>query len=115
MGDIFTPENIKIILISVAIFSILGGILGIIIGIFFKFFKVEEDKRVETVLSYLPGANCGGCGFPGCAGMADAIVNKGINPRQCKPIKQEKIDEIKLYLDEYNRIKVENEILEKKN
>ena len=25
-------------------------------------FKVEEDPRIDTVESILPGANCGGCG-----------------------------------------------------
>ena len=37
-------------------------------------FKVEEDPRIDTVESILPGANCGGCGKPGCSGFAEATV-----------------------------------------
>jgi Na+-translocating ferredoxin:NAD+ oxidoreductase RNF subunit RnfB len=37
-------------------------------------FAVKEDPRIPQVLDLLPGANCGGCGYPGCSGMADALV-----------------------------------------
>jgi Na+-translocating ferredoxin:NAD+ oxidoreductase subunit B len=32
------------------------------------------DPREEEILEVLPGNNCGGCGFPGCSGLAAAIV-----------------------------------------
>ena len=35
---------------------------------------MKEDPRVGQVIEVLPGANCGGCGYPGCSGMADALV-----------------------------------------
>lgn len=93
----------KEIIIAISLFAGLSAFLGLAIAIFSKLFYVEEDKRIEQILPLLPGANCGGCGFPGCSGMADAIVNSGANPRQCKPIKQEKIDQIQLILDEFNK------------
>lgn len=37
-------------------------------------FQVEEDPRIDQVEAMLPGANCGACGYPGCRGMADALV-----------------------------------------
>ena len=37
-------------------------------------FKVEEDPRIDTVESILPGANCGGCGKPGCRGFAEVTA-----------------------------------------
>lgn len=37
-------------------------------------FKVFEDPRIDDVEGVLPGANCGGCGFPGCRGFAEACV-----------------------------------------
>ena len=52
----------------------IGAVLGALLGIANKFLHVEEDPRVTTVLEMLPGANCGGCGFPGCAGFATALV-----------------------------------------
>ena len=39
-------------------------------------FRVEEDPRIDEVEKMLPGANCGGCGFAGCRGMADALVKR---------------------------------------
>lgn len=39
-----------------------------------KKFKVIEDPRIDQVQEILPGANCGGCGYPGCRGFAEAIV-----------------------------------------
>ena len=35
---------------------------------------LAQSLRVGAVLEALPGANCGGCGYPGCSGMADALV-----------------------------------------
>ena len=37
-------------------------------------FKVEEDPRIDTVESILPGANCGGCGKPGRLHWMDCFV-----------------------------------------
>ncbi|MCR5132188.1 MAG: Fe-S cluster domain-containing protein [Prevotella sp.] len=39
-----------------------------------KKFQVDEDPRIAKVGEVLPGANCGGCGFPGCSAMAEALV-----------------------------------------
>jgi RnfABCDGE-type electron transport complex B subunit len=39
-----------------------------------KKFHVEEDPRIEEVTEVLPGANCGGCGFAGCAAYAEHVV-----------------------------------------
>jgi electron transport complex protein RnfB len=38
-------------------------------------FHVEVDSRVEAVLIALPGVNCGGCGYIGCADYAEAVVS----------------------------------------
>ena len=56
---------------------VLGGIAliaAVILYVCSKKFAVEEDPRIPLVQENLPGANCGGCGFPGCAGLADALV-----------------------------------------
>ena len=36
-----------------------------------------EDPRIAQVGEVLPQANCGGCGYPGCSGFADACVKAG--------------------------------------
>lgn len=57
--------------------GILGG-FGILFGALLAYasqkFAVETDPRTEALLSILPGANCGACGYPGCSGYAGAIV-----------------------------------------
>jgi Na+-translocating ferredoxin:NAD+ oxidoreductase RNF subunit RnfB len=50
-----------------------------------KFLTVPEDPRLAKVLECLPGANCGGCGFAGCADYARAIVLKGAETNLCAP------------------------------
>jgi electron transport complex protein RnfB len=42
-------------------------------------FHVETDPKVEAILALLPGANCGACGYAGCAVAAEKIA-KGIAP-----------------------------------
>lgn len=60
---------------AVVALAVIGGILGLILGISNHFLVVEEDERIQVVTEKLPGANCGGCGYPGCAGFANALVD----------------------------------------
>lgn len=52
----------------------LGVVFGTGLGIAGEVFKVEVDPKITLILEALPGANCGGCGFPGCGGLATAIA-----------------------------------------
>lgn len=63
------------IITSILILAVLGFAVAIMLGFASKIFYVEEDPRVEAVLEALPGANCGGCGYAGCEGYANAVVN----------------------------------------
>ena len=68
-------ENMtNIIIISVILLAVLGIFIGLLLGVAGKLFAVEVDERVVLVRDCLPGNNCGGCGYPGCDGLADAIV-----------------------------------------
>ncbi|MBQ9941421.1 MAG: RnfABCDGE type electron transport complex subunit B [Christensenellaceae bacterium] len=68
---------------SLVILGGLGVALGLGLGIASKKLAVEVDERIEKVREYLPGANCGACGFPGCDGLASAIVENGAAPSNC--------------------------------
>lgn len=62
------------ILSAVLVLGAIALVAAVILYICSKKFAVEEDPRLAQVSEVLPGANCGGCGFPGCSGMADALV-----------------------------------------
>ncbi len=63
----------------------LGVVFAIILGIASKVFYVEVDERIPLVQEALPGANCGGCGYAGCAAFATAVVD-GVAPVDGCPV-----------------------------
>ena len=67
--------------------AIAMGVLGILaaagLGYAAKIFYVEVDPKVAAVEEALPGANCGGCGYPGCSGAAMAIAQGKAAPNIC--------------------------------
>ena len=65
---------VMVLVWTVVTLSALGLLAAAILYVVAQKFKVEEDPRIDEVEKMLPGANCGGCGFPGCRGMADALV-----------------------------------------
>ena len=65
----------EIILYTLLTLSILGIVLAVILYFVAQKFKVVEDPRIDEVDEVLPGANCGGCGYPGCRGFAEACVS----------------------------------------
>jgi len=61
----------------------LGCIIGVCLAIASRIFYVYVDPKIEAVTNALPGANCGGCGYPGCAANAEAIVAGMSPPNSC--------------------------------
>lgn len=65
------------------------GTLGLLFGSGLAFaskkFAVEIDPKIEEINLALPGVNCGACGFPGCAGYAEAIATKNVALNKCSP------------------------------
>lgn len=64
----------EIIIYTVITLSALGAVAAVVLFFIAKKFKVYEDPRIDKVEEALPAANCGGCGFPGCRGFAEALV-----------------------------------------
>lgn len=52
----------------------LGFTAAVILSVASRALYVEEDPRIRDIEMVLPGANCGGCGLPGCTAAAKAIV-----------------------------------------
>ena len=71
--------------IPALILGVCGILAGVLLTVASKVFYVEVDERIEKIGESLPQANCGACGFAGCADYADAIINKGAAPNLCRP------------------------------
>jgi len=74
-----------VLFISIASMGGIGIALAVILVIADKKLAVKEDPRVIQVLESLPGANCGACGFAGCAAYASAVVEGKTSLTNCKP------------------------------
>ena len=62
------------ILIAIAVLGGLSLFFGLVLAAASKLFYVETDPRLEKLNDCLPGANCGGCGYTGCGGYAEAVL-----------------------------------------
>ena len=58
------------ILTPILIVGIIGLLAGVILAVASIVMAVPKDEKAEALEEILPGANCGGCGFAGCRGIA---------------------------------------------
>lgn len=78
--------------------SATGFIAGLGLMYASKKFHVEKDERIVEVNSMLPAANCGGCGFPGCMALAEAIVAQKVPVNACPVCSKDDVKKIASYL-----------------
>lgn len=71
--------------------ALLIGILILVVG---KVFKVDVDEKVTKILENLAGANCGGCGCSGCSGFAAKLASGQGDLADCHVTSPEKKAEI---------------------
>ncbi|HIJ77928.1 MAG: Fe-S cluster domain-containing protein [Desulfobulbaceae bacterium] len=83
------PALVKLALGGVALLVCIGLFFGIGLALAAHRFAVESNPLIEEVLESLAGAQCGGCGYPGCEGYAIAVVNDpDVPPNLCFPGKE---------------------------
>ena len=68
---------------GILIMGTIGALIGAGLSLASKIFHVEVDPKIEAVEETLPGANCGGCGLPGCSANAEAIVKGHATADSC--------------------------------
>ena len=73
------------IIIAALVLGVMGLVFGLVLTATSKIFAVPSNPQRDAVREALPGANCGGCGFPGCDGCADAIAS-GAAPADACPV-----------------------------
>ena len=71
--------------LRILFFLLIGAAAGGLLTVAGKLFFVKTDETVEKITNALPGANCGGCGFAGCADYAEAIASGKAKPNLCSP------------------------------
>lgn len=83
---------------TIIVLSLIGAIGAVLLFFVSKKFEVKEDPRIGIITETLPGANCGGCGFPGCSAFAGACVrNESLEGMFCPvggSIVMDKVSEI---------------------
>ena len=74
------------IITAVVVVAGIGVVCAVLLSVASKLMAVQVDERIPKVRECLPGANCGGCGYPGCDGYAAAIVEDESTPiNLCAP------------------------------
>ncbi len=63
--------------------SVTGLLCGLGLGYAGKKLEVKVDPRIAELREALPGANCAGCGFPGCDALAEALAEGRARPNAC--------------------------------
>ena len=73
-GIVMAINFMNVVTATVMVGSV-GLVIGLLLGVTGHIFRVEIDPKQAAIRSCLPGNNCGGCGYPGCDGLAAAIFN----------------------------------------
>ena len=74
MSYLFLKDiDFNVVLIVVAIVAVLAIVFGVLIVLVSKICAVKEDEKAKAIAEHLSGANCGGCGYAGCADFAKAL------------------------------------------
>ncbi len=86
--------NTTMILTVVGIVAVLAIVFAVLIVLVSKLCYVKEDERVVATTEKLSGANCGGCGYAGCADFAKALANGKAEINGCSATSPENKAEI---------------------
>jgi Na+-translocating ferredoxin:NAD+ oxidoreductase RNF subunit RnfB len=84
--------------IAVLTLAALCFVFATLLVVAHRVLHVEEDPRIEAVQDLLPGTNCGACGFPGCAGLAIAIVGGKALPGKCTVMSEDERNDVAEFL-----------------
>lgn len=66
----------EVFIYTVVVLVAIGVVSAVVLYFVAQKFKVYEDPRIDGTEALLPGVNCGGCGYPGCRGLAGALVEQ---------------------------------------
>ncbi|MEA4912898.1 MAG: RnfABCDGE type electron transport complex subunit B [Oscillospiraceae bacterium] len=73
------------ILTAVLVLVGIGALCSVVLVIAYKLMYVPSDEKAQDISALLPGANCGACGFAGCADYAAAVAAGKVKTNLCVP------------------------------
>lgn len=88
------PMDINTLLVAASSMGGLGALFSIGLAVANKKFYVYENPKIGDLTEVLPGANCGGCGVPGCAAFATNVVNGVMDINGCPVASPEQMEEM---------------------
>ncbi|MBP1582354.1 MAG: RnfABCDGE type electron transport complex subunit B [Victivallales bacterium] len=81
-------------MLGALIFLLIGIVVGLAVALVVKFFGVQGNPLLEQISELMPGANCGGCGYAGCASYAKALAEREARPGACPSMSKEAAHQI---------------------
>ncbi|MGC9325216.1 MAG: 4Fe-4S binding protein [Desulfomonilia bacterium] len=72
----------------------IGCVAALILGISAVTFAVKMDPREKAILDQLPGANCGACGYAGCAAFAHELTTNPETGMACPAVNEDALKTI---------------------
>jgi RnfABCDGE-type electron transport complex B subunit len=85
-------------IIAVTTLAALSFLFASLLVLAHRKLHVDEDPRIDAVHQLLPETNCGACGFPGCLGLAEAMVAGDALPGKCTVINEDEREYIAEFL-----------------
>lgn len=71
--------------LAACLLLLLAVVVACVLGWANRAFHVEVSPTLEAIIAALPGANCGGCGYVGCAEYAEAVAAGNAPITLCGP------------------------------
>ena len=75
--------------IVLAVMAVVAVVFAVLIITISKLCAVKEDEVASSIQEHLAGANCGGCGYAGCADFAKALSQGKAEICDCGPTSKE--------------------------
>jgi RnfABCDGE-type electron transport complex B subunit len=85
-------------LVAVMTLAALSFLFASLLVLAHRKLRVDEDPRIDAAFAMLPGTNCGACGFPGCLGLAEAMVAGTALPGKCTVMTADEREDVARYL-----------------
>ena len=89
MNNLLDKINFTTLFTVVGIVAAIAVLFAVLIVLVSRFTAVKTDEREEKIKDLLSGANCGGCGYAGCADFAKAVLEGKADFSACGPTSKE--------------------------